>query len=69
MASLGIFTAGVAHEIRNPLASLKFRLFSLKQSLPPDFNSGDDLAVVDEEINRLERIIKDFLQFARPSLL
>jgi signal transduction histidine kinase len=67
LASLGTLAAGVAHEIRNPLASLKFRLFSLKQSLPADFSRNDDVAVIGDEINRLERIIKDFLQFARPS--
>ena len=67
LASLGTLAAGVAHEIRNPLASLKFRLFSLKQSLPAEFASHEDVTVIDDEINRLERIIKDFLQFARPS--
>ncbi len=67
LASLGTLAAGVAHEIRNPLASLKLRLFSLKQSLPSDFTNHEDVLIIDDEINRLERIIKDFLQFARPS--
>ena len=67
LASLGTLAAGVAHEIRNPLASLKFRLFSLKESLPAEFTDHEDVVVIDDEINRLERIIKDFLQFARPS--
>ncbi len=67
LASLGTLAAGVAHEIRNPLASLKFRLFSLRESLPSDFASHEDVLVIGDEINRLERIIKDFLQFARPS--
>lgn len=67
LAALGTLAAGVAHEIRNPLASLKFRLFSLRESMPPEFARHEDVLVIDDEINRLERIIKDFLQFARPS--
>ena len=67
LAALGTLAAGVAHEIRNPLTAIKFRLFSLKKSLPPEFADHEDTGVISAEINRLERIVKDFLQFARPS--
>jgi signal transduction histidine kinase len=67
LASLGVLAAGVAHEIRNPLTAIKFRLFSLKKSLPAELENNEDAVVINNEINRLERIVKDFLQFARPS--
>jgi signal transduction histidine kinase len=67
LASLGVLAAGVAHEIRNPLTAIKFRLFSLKKALPPGGAEDEDAVVIGSEINRLERIVKDFLQFARPS--
>jgi signal transduction histidine kinase len=67
LASLGELAAGVAHEIRNPLTAIKFRLFSLKKSLPGRGADNEDAAVIGGEINRLERIVEDFLQFARPS--
>ena len=65
LASLGVLAAGVAHEIRNPLTAIKFRLYSLNKSLPGGAN--EDASVIASEISRLERIVKDFLQFARPS--
>lgn len=67
LASLGVLAAGVAHEIRNPLTAIKLRLFSLKQSLPSDANAIEDAVIIGNEINRLERIVKEVLQFARPS--
>lgn len=67
LASLGSLAAGVAHEIRNPLAAIKFRLFSLKDSLAAGAADGEDLRVIGEEIDRLERIVQDFLRFARPA--
>jgi signal transduction histidine kinase len=67
LASLGALAAGVAHEIRNPLTAIKFRLYSLKKSLPVGMADNEDAVVIGDEISRLERIVKDFLQFARPS--
>ncbi|MBE0541047.1 MAG: hypothetical protein IH623_06660 [Verrucomicrobia bacterium] len=67
LAALGALAAGVAHEIRNPLAAIKFRLFSLQDSLSSGLADTEDLRIIGDEINRLERIVKDFLRFARPS--
>lgn len=66
LASLGTLAAGVAHEIRNPLQAIKMRLFSFNRSLPSSLKSHEDLSVISTEINRLEKIVKDTLQFARP---
>ena len=67
LAALGVLAAGVAHEIRNPLTAIKFRLFSLRKSLPPTDLNNEDAAVIADEISRLEKIVKDFLLFARPA--
>jgi signal transduction histidine kinase len=67
LASLGSLAAGVAHEIRNPLTAIKVRLFSLKRTLAASNLDNEDTTVISGEISRLERIVKDFLRFARPS--
>lgn len=67
LASLGVFATGIAHEIRNPLTAIKVRLFSLKASHRAGTSDHEDLEVIENEIDRLERIVRDFLQFARPA--
>jgi signal transduction histidine kinase len=66
MASLGQLSATVAHEIRNPLTAIKMRLYSLQDQVKSNTDSKEDMLIINEEINRLEKIIKNFLDFARP---
>lgn len=66
LATIGRLAASVGHEIRNPLTSLKMRLFSIRQSIGGDPEVEEDLRVVSEEINHLESTIRNFLEFSRP---
>jgi len=66
MASLGQLSANIAHEIRNPLTSIKMRLYSLQEELKNHPAAKEDTHVIGEEIDRMERVIQSFLDFARP---
>jgi signal transduction histidine kinase len=67
LASLGLLAAGVAHEIRNPLTAIKAALFTQQKRFAAGSREHSDVKVVEREIVRLERIVSDFLQFARPA--
>jgi signal transduction histidine kinase len=74
LAAVGTLTAGLSHEIRNPLNAaalqltvLERRLRKLDPALQPPLI--DPLTLVRDEIRRLEHILQDFLQFARPTPL
>jgi signal transduction histidine kinase len=67
LASLGMLAAGVAHEIRNPLTAIKTWLYLQQKHLDPGTAEYAEANIISDEINRLERIVKDFLLFARPS--
>ncbi len=67
MAHFGELAAGVAHEIRNPLTAIRARLFTLQKTLAPGTPAHEDALVIRNEIDRLNRIVTDFLQLARPA--
>ena len=68
LAALGRITAGVAHEVKNPLNSMRLWLENLKESLPAEADSASRQAVqvLDKEIDRLDAVVKRFLDFTRP---
>ena len=69
MALLGKLAAGTAHSIRNPLTSVKMRLFSLNRSCDFTNNQQEDFNVISGEIKQINRIVDNFLEFARPPKL
>jgi signal transduction histidine kinase len=67
LANLGRITAGVAHEVKNPLNSMRLWLENLKASLPEGENMPQQaVRVLDSEIDRLDTVVKRFLDFTRP---
>jgi signal transduction histidine kinase len=67
LANLGRITAGVAHEVKNPLNSMRIWLENLKASLPDvDGLPLQAVRVLDKEIDRLDSVVKRFLDFTRP---
>jgi signal transduction histidine kinase len=71
LAAVGTMTAGLSHEIRNPLNAAALQLSVLErrvQKLGPDAQPPllEPLHLVRDEIRRLDHILEDFLQFARP---
>ncbi len=69
MALVGKLAASVAHSIRNPLTSVKMRLFSLGRYLELSPTQKEDLEVISEEIRHIETIVRSFLEFSRPPKL
>jgi two-component system sensor histidine kinase PilS (NtrC family) len=66
LAAVGEMAAGVAHEIRNPLASISGSIQLLQGDMPADEQTNRLMGIVISETERLNRIITDFLLFATP---
>jgi signal transduction histidine kinase len=67
LAALGVLAAGIAHEIRNPLTAIKARLFTHRKQLTKGTPAYENTEIIGREIDRLERIVREFLLFARPT--
>ncbi len=65
LAAVGQMAAGFAHEVRNPLTSMKILVQSAAEQPGAELR-GRALVVLEEEIDRLERLTSSFLDFARP---
>lgn len=69
LAAVGQLAAGLAHEVRNPLMSMKVLVQSAARRGQTATLDARDLQVLDEEITRLENLLQAFLDFARPAKL
>ncbi len=66
LAAVGEMAAGIAHEVRNPLASMSGSIQILRQELPLNAEQGQLMDIVLRESERLNETIKSFLAYARP---
>jgi two-component system sensor histidine kinase PilS (NtrC family) len=66
LASIGELASGMAHEVRNPLASISGSIEMLSQREGQDHTRRQLMEIVLKETERLNKIITDFLSYARP---
>jgi signal transduction histidine kinase len=69
MAVIGTLASGLAHEIRNPLNALNLNMQLLDEELPAGSSQRRMLGITRDEIHRLERLVTDFLLYAKPRRL
>jgi two-component system, NtrC family, sensor histidine kinase PilS len=66
LAAVGRVAAGIAHEIRNPLAAMRGAIQVLHSDTQPDSSEAELMQIILRESDRLNKIIADFLTYARP---
>jgi len=67
LAAVGNLAAGVAHEIRNPLSSIKGYAAYFRSKFPAASEEAEAAHIMVREVDRLNRVISELLEFARPS--
>lgn len=65
-SSLGRMSAAIVHEIRNPLGAIRGAAEALEAAVPRDHEKAEFLAIIEREVEQLNGLVGDFLQFARP---
>jgi len=66
MAAIGHLSAGVAHEVRNPLSAIKGAMEILKTEIDEKHPKFGFVGIIEKEIARLESLVTEFLRFSRP---
>jgi two-component system, NtrC family, sensor histidine kinase HydH len=68
LKSLGEMAATIAHEIRNPLSSIKGAIEIIESEIPEKNPKREFVNIIELEIDRLNRLVNDFLKFSKPHL-
>jgi signal transduction histidine kinase len=68
LASIGEMAAGIAHEIKNPLAGISAAVTIIKDDMAADDPRGGILGEVIDQVKRLDKTVNDLLFFGKPSL-
>jgi signal transduction histidine kinase len=68
LASIGEMAAGIAHEIKNPLAGISAAVTIIKDDMASEDPRGEILGEVVEQVKRLDKTVNDLLFFGKPSL-
>jgi two-component system sensor histidine kinase HydH len=69
LSALGQLSAGLAHEIRNPLGAIKGSVEILQDDYPPGHPKAEFFTILLREVDRLNDVVTNFLSFARPAAL
>jgi signal transduction histidine kinase len=69
MESIGRLAAGVAHEVKNPLAIIQMGADFLSQELPNDKTTGEVIKDIDDAVHRADTVIRGLLDFSRDKKL
>lgn len=67
LSALGELSAGMAHEIRNPLGSIRGTAEIIQEGMDPSDRRYEFSRIMIQEVDRLNRVVQDFLDFARPA--
>ena len=69
LAAIGELAGGVAHEIRNPIAGIGGALTMLAREVPQDDDSQEVMREIQQQLQRMDRLVGDLLSYARPGRL
>ncbi len=69
LAAVGHLALGLTHEIRNPLSAIRMNIKMIRKKWQPEGRLQEHFSIIDDEILRLNRLLSDVMDFARPGPL